>query len=106
MIFRALILALVLSLGLTACSKFSGNGATWHGDAALAHNVTAGMSQNDVKGLLGEPSGTQVMKIADQSLTTWYYLGEKDNVNIVFDTAGKVVTVGLNGAELVKPAQD
>jgi outer membrane protein assembly factor BamE (lipoprotein component of BamABCDE complex) len=109
MFLRTLFLAaaLVFAFGLAACSKFGGgSGTAWHGDAQKAHQITAGMSQAEVKSLLGEPSTTQVMKIADESLTTWYYVGDKDNVNVVFDTKGTVTAAGLNGAGLWEPSQN
>jgi len=99
------ILTLLLALVLAACSKFGGNGAKWQGDAQQARSITAGMSQDQVRSVLGAPSTTQVMKAADQSLTAWYYVGAKDNVNVVFNTEGRVTTVGLNGDVIVQPAE-
>jgi outer membrane protein assembly factor BamE (lipoprotein component of BamABCDE complex) len=105
MSFRSMFLALVVTLALAACSKFSGSGAAWEGDPQKAHEVAAGMTQDAVKGILGEPSTTQVMKLGDQSLTAWYYVGDKGAVNVVFDGAGAVMSVGLDGKVLVAPAQ-
>jgi outer membrane protein assembly factor BamE (lipoprotein component of BamABCDE complex) len=102
--FRSLILMFVVAVALAACSKFGGSGAAWTGDPQKAHQLTAGMTQDAVKGILGEPSTTQEMKIADEKLTAWYYVGEKGNVNVVFDTAGTVSAVGLDGKELVSPS--
>ena len=104
MSFRSMLLMLVAAAALAACSKFGGSGAAWAGDPQKAHQLTAGMTQAAVKGILGEPSTTQEMKIADEKLTAWYYVGEKGNVNVVFDTAGTVTAVGLDGKELVSPA--
>ncbi len=100
---RSLLTILVLSLALVGCSKFAGGGEAWKGDPQKAHELTAGMSQEQVKKILGEPSRTQEMKVLDQSLTAWYYVGDKDNVNVVFDTGGKLNTVGVNGQVLFGP---
>jgi outer membrane protein assembly factor BamE (lipoprotein component of BamABCDE complex) len=105
MSFRSMLFVLVAVLVLAACSKFSGGGAAWQGDPQKAHEVAAGMTQDAVKAILGEPSTTQVMKLGDQSLTAWYYVGDKGAVNVVFDTAGSVMTVGLDGKVLVAPPQ-
>jgi hypothetical protein len=101
MSLRKSMFVFVAALALAACSKFGGTGAAWTGDPQKAHEITAGMTQDAVKRVLGEASNTQVMKIADQSLTTWYYVGEKGAVTVVFDTAGTVDAVGLDGKILV-----
>ena len=102
--FRIVFLALFLTAGLASCSKLSGGGATVSVDPNKVRSLTVGMSQSEVKAALGDPSGTQEMKVLNDSLTTWMYIGEKDSANIVFDTQGKVTAVGLNGAALVGPA--
>lgn len=98
---QTLIATLALALVLAACSKFSGSGASWKGDIAKAQDLSVGMSEAKVQALLGEPTTKQVMKVSDQSLTAWYYVGEKDSVNVVFNTQGELTTAGVNGKILV-----
>jgi outer membrane protein assembly factor BamE (lipoprotein component of BamABCDE complex) len=103
---RTFIVVLALAFVLAACSKFSGSGAKWQGDVAAAQELSAGMSEAKVQALLGEPTAKQVMKVADQSLTAWYYVGEKDSVNVVFNTQGELTNVGVNGKSLIGSSED
>ena len=102
--FLLLFSGLILAMSLAACSKFGGGGTAWTGDVQKAHQLAAGMTQDQVKALLGAPTSTQEMKVLSESLTAWYYVGEKDSVNVVFDTQGKLNAAGMNGQELVTPA--
>ncbi len=93
--FAALLLAVSL---LTGCSPRG----DWAGDPQKVHQVTAGMSESEVRDILGEPTKNEKIDMGGLNMTVWEYHGPNDNINIVFDVDG-VMATGLNGAEIVIP---
>lgn len=91
------VLLLVVSF-LAGCSARG----DWAGDPQKVHLVTAGMSESEVRNILGEPTKNEKIDTGGLDMTVWQYHGPNDNINIVFDVEG-VMATGLNGAEIVVP---
>lgn len=92
-----LLVLLAMSL-LVACSPKG----DWAGDPQKVHEVTADMSQDEVREILGEPTISQEVELVGVKMLVWEYNGPNDRVNIVFD-GDKVMSTGLNGTEIVIP---
>ena len=94
-------LLMVLVLVLAACGM---GGGSWAGDPQKIHEVRAGMTQAEVRRILGEPSKTGDMELLGIAMTVWEYHGPDDRLNVVFDAGQTVAATGLNGAEIVNVA--
>ena len=82
-------LVLMLSLGLVACVK------KWDGDPQLVNKLALDMSEEEVKRILGEPSGENKLEVMGIVTKTWIYNGKQQIGLVVQD--GKLVSAQLDG---------
>lgn len=97
------ILALLAAVVLAACSL--NGGGNWSGDPEKINSIREGMTQAEVKSILGE--ATEVVDqemMAGMRLTIWEYRGPNDRLTVGFEPEkGTVWSTARNGAEIISP---
>ncbi len=97
---KTLFAAALAGLVLVACNS----GGDWAGDPEKVNDIQSGMTQDEVKRILGP--ATQVIDEDmgnDMRLTAWEYRGPNDRLNISFDPqTGLVMGTARNGKEIVR----